>query len=250
MPASLLLVALLAQTSTPPPVMSTPPPPAPATQAPPPAAPATQAPSTPAPSPAAASPQTVAPATPTAPSAPLQATPPPVDAMPPAAQSPGAVPPQPATPGALSALPPPASSQQNVNLSGWDSNQLPAVYERSDQLPITDQEVSKMSQAGFPPDQLVRTIAERSCACDASPEGLIRLRVAGVDASVISAVSKYALKPNRALNLEVTLDFIGESTRSRNAYLYVFVDDGDVTRVMSTNIDELLRRPNAHETTV
>lgn len=183
-------------------------------------------------------------------SAPAQATPAPADAMPPAAQSAGAVPPQPATPGAMAALPPPASSQQNVNLSQWDSNQLPAVYERSDQLPVTDQDVTKMSQAGFPPDQLVRTIAERSCACDASPEGLIRLRVAGVDPSVISAVSKYALKPNRGLNLEVTLDFIGESTRSRNAYLYVFVDDGDVTRVMSTNIDELLRRPNAHETTV
>src|SRR5215470_19759588 len=239
MPASLLLVALLAQTSTPPPVMSTPPPPAPATQAPAPAAPATGAPATQAPSPSAASPQTPSPATSAAPSAPAQATASPVDAMPPAAQSAGAVPAQPATPGALSALPPAATSQQNVNLSGWDSNQLPAVYERSDQLPVTDQDVTKMSQAGFPPDQLVRTIAERSCACDASPEGLIRLRVAGVDPSVISAVSKYALKPNRVLNLEVTLDFIGESRRSRNAYLYVFIDDGDVTRVMSSNIDEL-----------
>jgi hypothetical protein len=124
------------------------------------------------------------------------------------------------------------------------------VYERSDQPPLSDQDVSKLTQAGFPTDQLVRLIAERQCACDASPEGLIRMRVAGVDPSVISAVSKYALKPNGALNLEVTLDFTGESRRARNAYLYVFVDDGDVTRVMSTNVDELLKRPNAHETTV
>jgi len=137
-----------------------------------------------------------------------------------------------------------------VNLSQWDSNSLPPVYERSEQPPLTDQDVSKLTQAGFPPDQLVRLIAERQCACDASPEGLVRMRVAGVDTSVISAVSKYALKPNGALNLEVTLDFTGESRRARNAYLYVFIDDGDVTRVMSTNIDELLRRPNAHETTI
>ena len=156
----------------------------------------------------------------------------------------------PATPQVVASLPPTAPQQQQVNLAQWDSNQLPAVYERSDQLPVTDADVTKLSQAGFPPDQLVRTIAERSCACDASPEGLIRLRVNGVDPSVISAVSKYALKPNRSLNLEVTLDFTGESRRSRSGYLYVFVDDGDLTRVMSANINELLGRPNAHETTV
>ena len=204
MPASLLLVVLLAQTPAPPPAQGTPPPPA---------------------------------------------------DMPPAAGAPlGSAPPPPAqtapAPATLAALPPPPSSQQPVNMATWDSNSLPPVYERSEQPPLTDQEVSKLTQAGFAPDQMVRLIAERQCACDASPEGLIRMRVAGVDPSVISAVSKYALKPNSALNLEVTLDFTGASRRARNAYLYVFVDDGDVTRVMSTNIDELLRRPNAHETTV
>jgi hypothetical protein len=184
----------------------------------------------------------------------VQSTPPPPSATPPAGgpllQPVPSAQTAPATPTTLASLPPAASSQQNVNLAQWDTNSLPPVYEKSEQLPVTDQEVSKLSQSGFSPDQLVRIIAERSCACDASPEGLVRLRVAGVDPSVISAVSKYALKPNRVLNLEVMLDFIGESRRSRNAYLYVFVDDGDVTRVMSTNIDELLRRPNAHETMV
>lgn len=135
-------------------------------------------------------------------------------------------------------------------MAQWDSNSLPPVYERSEQLPLTDEEVKRLAQAGFAPDQLARMIEERRCACDASAEGLIRLKVAGVDPSVISAVSQHALKPNRVLNLEVTLDFSGESRRARNAYLYVFVDDGEHTRVMSSNIDELLRRPNAHETTV
>ena len=225
MPASFLLIVLLAQTPPPPPTGSAPPPPAAPAQAAPPAPGASAA---------------------TAP--PVQAVPPPPsEAVPPPTQSP----PAPATPATLAALPPPAPpSQAPVNLAQWDSNSLPPVYERSDQPPLTDQDVSKLAQAGFPPDQQVRLIAERQCACDASPEGLIRMRVNGVDPSVISAVSKYALKPNGALNLEVTLDFTGESRRARNAYLYVFVDDGDVTRVMSTNVDELLRRPNAHETTI
>ncbi len=157
---------------------------------------------------------------------------------------------QPPPPQPLPDLPPPAGPQQHVNMDQWDSNTLPPVYERSEQLPLTDDEIRKLTQAGFAPEQVVRMIEERRCACDASPEGLIRLKVAGVDPSVISAVSMHALKPNRTLNLEVTLDFSGESRRARNAYLYVFVDDGDLTRVMSANVDELLRRPNAHETTV
>ena len=157
------------------------------------------------------------------------------------------VPPAPQT---LSALPPSGGSQQTVNMAGWDSNSLPPVYEKSEQAPLTDDEVRKLTQSGFPTDQVVRMIAERQCACDASVEGLVRLRVAGVDPAIISAVSQHALKPNHTLNLEVTLDFTGESQRSRNAFLYLFVDDGEQTRVMSANIDELLRRPNAHETTV
>jgi len=225
MPASFLLIVLLAQTPPPPPTGSAPPPPAAPAQAAPPAPGASAA---------------------TAP--PVQAVPPPPTQT---APGPTQSPPAPATPAALAALPPPAPpSQQPVNLAQWDTNSLPPVYERSEQPPLTDQDLSKLAQAGFPPDQQVRLIAERQCACDASPEGLIRMRVNGVDPSVISAVSKYALKPNGALNLEVTLDFTGESRRARNAYLYVFVDDGDVTRVMSTNVDELLRRPNAHETTI
>jgi hypothetical protein len=147
-------------------------------------------------------------------------------------------------------FPPGMGSQQTINIVQWDSNSLPRVYERSDQGPLTDEDLTKLSQAGFAPGQLVKMIEERRCACDASADGLIRLKQAGVDPTVVQAVSLHALKPNRTLSLEVTLDFSGESRRARNAYLYVFVDDGDLTRILSANIDDLLRRPNAHETTV
>ncbi|WP_164010130.1 hypothetical protein [Pyxidicoccus trucidator] len=148
------------------------------------------------------------------------------------------------------ALPFPTGDVQTYNIIQWDPNQLPRIYERSDQLPLTDEELTKLSQAGFEPAQLVKMIEERRCTCDASADGLIRLKKAGVDKAVLAAVSRHGLAPNRALDLLVTLDFTGESRTAREAFLYFFVDDGDVTRVFTANIPELLQRRNSHETMV
>lgn len=144
----------------------------------------------------------------------------------------------------------PTGEVQTINLIEWNSNQLPKLYERSDQLPLTDEEVAKLSKAGFSPAQLVKMIEERRCACDASADGLIRLKQAGVNADVLSAISLHSLAPNRVLNLLVTLDFTGESRSAREAFLYFFVEDGDVTRVLSLNIPDLLQNRNAHDATV
>ena len=86
-------------------------------------------------------------------------------------------------------LPFPTGEVQTINLIEWNSHQLPRIYERSDQLPLTDEEVAKLSKAGFAPAQLVKMIEERRCACDASADGLIRLKQAGVHADVLSAIS-------------------------------------------------------------
>lgn len=216
--STLLLVVLLGQAGAQPP-------PPPAYSAPPPA--------TTAPPPGYSAPPPAAAPSPTYSAPPQQAV-----------QSPGvAPPPVPYFPQGTSGTPP-------VNMVQWDSNSLPRVYERSEQGPLVDQDLTKLTQAGFPPDQLVRMVAERRCACDASPDALVRLKQAGVDPAVIQAVATYAIQPNQVLNLEVTLDFTGEGRRARNAYVYIFVDDGDLTRVFSANIDDLLRRPNAHETTI
>lgn len=141
------------------------------------------------------------------------------------------------------------SSSQTVNIVNWDANSLPKVYERSDQLPLTDEELKKLSKAGFDKQDLVKMIAERRCACDASADGLISLKRAGVAKEVIQAVSLHGLKPNRSLELLLTLDFTGESREARDNFLYVFVDDGPLVRVMSANLGDLLSRSNAHETT-
>lgn len=137
-----------------------------------------------------------------------------------------------------------------INIIEWDANALPPIYERSAQLPLEEGEVAKLARAGFDSVQLVKMIEERRCACDASADGLIRLKQAGASPEVIQAVSLHSLRPNRSLTLHVTLDFTGESQFAREGFLYFFVDDGDITRVFTANIPELLRRKNAHETYV
>lgn len=147
-------------------------------------------------------------------------------------------------------LPFPTGQVQTVNLIEWNANQLPRIYERSDQLPLTDEDVAKLSKAGFTPPQLVKMIEERRCACDASADGLIRLKQAGVAPEVLSAISLHSMPPNRLLNLLLTLDFTGTSNEAREAFLYFFVEDGDLTRVLTLNIQDLLRNQNAHDTLV
>ncbi|MBF5044333.1 hypothetical protein FGE12_18185 [Aggregicoccus sp. 17bor-14] len=144
----------------------------------------------------------------------------------------------------------PNGNAATINIVQWDANALPPIYERSDQLPLTDEEVAKLSRAGFGVPQLVKMIEQRRCACDASADGLIRLKQQGVAPDVIHAVSTHALAPNRWLDLLVTLDFTGESRIAREGFLYFFLDDGDITRVYTANIPELLRRSNAHDTMI
>jgi hypothetical protein len=153
------------------------------------------------------------------------------------------------TAGGQPALPFPGQTQ-TINIIQWDSNQLPRIYERTEQLPLTDEEVMKLAVAGFEEDQLVKMIQQRRCACDASADGLIRLKKAGVPKTVLDAVSTHALAPNRWLNLMVTLDFTGDGNKAREGFLYLFVEDGNLTRMFTAHLPELLSRRNAHETTV
>jgi hypothetical protein len=154
-----------------------------------------------------------------------------------------------ATGQAVPVLPFPGETR-TLNIIQWDPNQLPRIYERTDQLPLTDEDVAKLAQAGFDEAQLVKMLEQRRCVCDASADGLIRLKQAGVPKGVLDAVSTHAFAPNRALNLLVTLDFTGESRTAREGFLYFFVEDGDLTRMFTAYLPELLARQNAHDTMV
>jgi hypothetical protein len=152
--------------------------------------------------------------------------------------------------GNLPVLPFPTGTTQTVNIIQWDANQLPKIYQRSDQLPLTDEEIAKLSKAGFDEASLIKMIEERRCACDASADGLIKLKQQGVSKNVLAAVSTHGLRPNRGIFLDVTLDFTGDGNQAREGFLYFFIEDGDVTRVFTANIPELLANKRAHESMI
>lgn len=143
---------------------------------------------------------------------------------------------------------------QIYNIVDWEGGPLPRRYERSDQLPLTLEDVRRLSQSRFSGKSIVKMIEERRCACDASVDALIGLKEAGVPEEVLQAVSLHSLRPNRSVYLAITVDFEGlggnaaVSTQARRGYLYLIVPDGDRERVFFGNLAEILaRRPQAAE---
>ena len=134
------------------------------------------------------------------------------------------------------------------NIVDWDGGELPRLYERSDQLPLTLADVRKLSESKFGTEAIVKMIQERRCACDASVDALVELKKAGVAPEVIQAVSLHALPPNRFLHLEIIMDFEGLggeqaiSTQARKGYLYLIIPDGERERVFLGSLQTILGR--------
>ena len=132
------------------------------------------------------------------------------------------------------------------NIVDWDGGDLPRVYERSEQLPLTLAGIRTLSASGFADSTITKMVEERRCACDASVDALVALKRDGVKESVIQAVSLHSLAPNRALNLTITMDFEGKggaaavSDQARRGYLYLIIPDGDRDRVFYGNLQSIL----------
>ena len=139
------------------------------------------------------------------------------------------------------------------NIVDWDGGQLPRRYERSDQLPMSLDDVRNLSANKFSADAIVKMLTERRCACDASADALVELKKAGVAEQVLQAVSLHSLPPNRAFGLTISLDFEGlggastVSTQARKGYLYLIVPDGDKERVFMGNLQTILSRRWQHD---
>jgi hypothetical protein len=147
-------------------------------------------------------------------------------------------------------IPFPPTEGKPLDVGAWENRRPPRPVPHVAQLPLTNDEVMRMSGAGFEPKAVVKLLAERRCACDVSPDALIALKRAGVDKTVILAMTEHALPANRRLDFEITLDFTGAGPAVRDAYLYFFVEDSDRTRVFTANLEELLETPGAHLLTV
>ena len=127
-----------------------------------------------------------------------------------------------------------------VNIVKWDGGDLPRVYERSEQLPLTREDILNLAGNGFSPEEVVAMVEERRFVGDASADALIALRRAGVNPRVIQAISRHALPPNRALDLVVLLEFDGASREARSRYLYIIIPDGPQERVFTADIGAVL----------
>ena len=142
------------------------------------------------------------------------------------------------------------------NIVEWDGGQLPAVYERSDQLPVTLADVRKLSASKFSEAAITKMLEERRCACDASVDALVGLKQGGVSEKVIEAVSLHSLPPNRAIDLTIALDFEGKggaaavSSQARKGYLYLIIPDGDRERVFVGNLQSILGRKWQRDTLI
>lgn len=142
------------------------------------------------------------------------------------------------------------------NIVEWDGGTLPAVYERSDQLPMTLDDVRKLSESKFSETSITNMLEQRRCACDASVDALVSLKEAGVSEAVIEAVSLHALRPNRFIDLTISLDFEGKggmaeiSTQARKGYLYLIIPDGERERVFVGNLQSILGRQWQRDTLI
>ncbi len=136
-----------------------------------------------------------------------------------------------------------------INIVEWDGAQLPPVYERSDQLPLSEAEILSLKNGGFTADQLVNLVTERRYAGDVSAAGLIRLRSLGIEHPVIAAVSRHGLPPNRSIDVTVSLIFEGDGSEAgRHRYLYAILPDGDTERILTADLSSVLRGRWADET--
>jgi|TARA_Y100000758_G_scaffold277247_1_gene222506 hypothetical protein len=140
----------------------------------------------------------------------------------------------------------PLAKGEIFNIVDWDGGQLPQRYERSDQLPMSLEDVGKLSASKFSSGAITKMLEERRCACDASVDALVALKEAGVAEEVIQAVSLHSLPPNRSFGLMISLDFEGlggaaaVSNEARKGYLYLIVPDGDKERVFIGNLQAIL----------
>ena len=135
---------------------------------------------------------------------------------------------------------------QIFNVVDWDGGQLPPLYERSQQLPMSLGDILELTEAGFADSTVAKMVQERRCACDASVTSLVALKAGGVPEPVLQAISLHALPPNRQVNLQIQFDFEGLgggqqiSTQARQGYLYLIIPDGDRDRVFFGNMRTLL----------
>ncbi len=101
----------------------------------------------------------------------------------------------------------------------------PRAWERlhrdSDSLPLTLEELEKLSKAGLKSKTIIEMMRTRRVLVVADADALLRLKKAGADDAMVAAVSAYALAPNQHFDLEIVLAVSTPHGVSQAPFLYV-----------------------------
>ena len=65
----------------------------------------------------------------------------------------------------------PPGQAQTVNIVSWSGNELPKFCQRSEQLPLSDDDLIKLAKEGFDAAEIGEVIEQRPWACDAAADG-------------------------------------------------------------------------------
>jgi len=133
-----------------------------------------------------------------------------------------------------------ALRSQVIHIVDWEGSRLPPIYERSDQRPLSRDDIVALSSNGFKAEEIVRMIRERRYVGDASAQALIQLRHDGVPPGVVRAVSRHALPPNRSIRISLQIGLEGNAPDARGRYLYVIIPDGDIDRILTTDLGDIV----------
>ena len=116
---------------------------------------------------------------------------------------------------------------QVIDLLSFEPDTLEAwerLHRQSESLPLTMEELEKLSKAGIGQKALLELMRTRKVLVVADADHLVRLKEAGATDAVVTAVSAYAVRPNDHFDLHVHLDVATPSARAGRApYLYIEV---------------------------
>jgi hypothetical protein len=104
----------------------------------------------------------------------------------------------------------------NVDLTEWER-----IHRRSESPPIKLAEVHEMQAAGIGDKAILEMIRTRRVVDRVAPKDLIRLKKGGASDDLIAAVSAFALKENRSIDLLLTLDVDTVHSVALAPFLYV-----------------------------
>lgn len=126
----------------------------------------------------------------------------------------------------LLVAPPARAERQVIDLLQFqtdDPDAWESLHRSSDSLPFTLEDLEKLTKAGVAERALLEMARTRRLLVVADADTLVRLKKAGASDALVTAVSAYALPPNRSLDLAIQLAVATPYSVTQAPFLYIEV---------------------------